>query len=125
MTATPLDEAKYISVRSFKRDGSAVDTPVWVAPMDGKLLFFTLRETYKVKRIQRNPRVQVADCDVRGKLLGPWLDGQCVVVEDPERQARAYATFRRKYGLIMYAGDFMSKLSGRMKRRVLFEVTLD
>jgi PPOX class probable F420-dependent enzyme len=123
--STPLDDAKYINLRSYKRDGGAVDTPVWVATLDGKLVFFTLRETFKVKRIRRNPRVQVARCDVRGNLLGPWLDGQCVEVDDPERQARAYAVLRQKYGLVMRAGDVLSRLSGRMERRVLFEVTLD
>jgi PPOX class probable F420-dependent enzyme len=121
---TPFDDAQYISVRSFKRDGNAVDTPVWCAPLDGKLVIFTLRETYKVKRVQRNPRVQVARCDVRGNLRGSWQDGTCHLVEDREQEARAYAALTRKYGWKMRAGDFFSALSGRKRRRVVLEISL-
>jgi len=81
--STSLDQAEYISLRSYKRDGGAVDTPVWCAPLDDKLVIFTLRETYKVKRVQRNPKVQVARCDVRGGLLGPWQEGTCRAVDEP------------------------------------------
>jgi PPOX class probable F420-dependent enzyme len=85
---------------------------------------FTLRETYKVKRIQRNPAVRVAECDVRGKLLGGWQDGTCELVQDKEREKRAYAALRKKYGLMMRMGDVMSTLTGRIKRRVILEITL-
>lgn len=123
--STALDRVPYISLRSYKRDGGAVDTPVWTAPLDGKLYVFTLRESFKVKRIARNPKVQIAKCDIRGKLLGPWLDGECREVpagSDVER--RAYQAFADKYGLQMRIGNVLSRLSGRMKRRVMLEITV-
>jgi len=121
---TPFDRASYISLASYRKDGSLVETPVWVAPLEGKLVVFTLRETHKVKRIQRNPAVRVAECDVRGKLLGGWHDGTCELVQDKEHEKRAYAALRKKYGLMMRMGDVMSTLSGRIKRRVVLEITL-
>jgi PPOX class probable F420-dependent enzyme len=125
MPNTPFDDAEYISLRSYKRDGGAVDTPVWCAPLDGKLVLFTLRESFKVKRVQRNPRVQVAACDVRGKLLGTWHDGTCTTVEKAsEHEKRAYAALTRKYGMKMRIGDFFSTLAGRRKRRLVMEITL-
>jgi PPOX class probable F420-dependent enzyme len=121
---TPLDDAEYINLRSYRRDGSAADTPVWAAPLDGKLVVFTLRESFKVKRIQRNPKVQAARCDMRGKLLGPWLDGEARRVEDPAHEARAYAALNAKYGFRMRAGTVLSTLIGRAKRRVVIEIAL-
>lgn len=121
---TPLDDAPYISLASYKKDGTLVPTPVWVAPLDGKLVVFTLRESYKVKRIARNPKVRVALCDVRGKLLGEWHEGTCRAVEDRAEADRAYAALRKKYGLMMRLGDVMSTLTGRMKRRVVLEIAL-
>jgi len=121
---TPLDDAPYISLASYRKDGSPVPTPVWVAPLDGKLVVFTLRETHKVKRIQQNPDVRVAKCDVRGKLLGEWHDGTCQIVDDPAHEKRAYAALRKKYGLTMRVGDVLSTLTGRMKRRVILEIAL-
>jgi len=122
---TPLDDVSYISLASYRKDGSLVETPVWVAPLDGKLVVFTLRETYKVKRIQQNPAVRVAKCDVRGKLLGSWYDGSCRVVDDPTHEKRAYAALRKKYGLTMRIGDVLSTLTGRMKRRVILEISIE
>ena len=122
--STPLDKVPYISVRSYKRDGGAVDTPVWCAPLDGKLVLFTLRESYKVKRVARNPRVQVAKCDVRGTLLGPWFEGSCSAVTDAAHEARAYAALREKYGMKMRIGDFFSSLVGRRKRRLVMEISV-
>ena len=83
--------ATYVSLRSFKRDGGAVDTPVWAAPLDGTLVVFTLRDSFKVKRIRRNPHVQVAPCGVFGAVSGAWVDGTCRLVEDTAHEARAYA----------------------------------
>ncbi len=119
-----LADERYINLESFKRDGTGVRTPVWVAPLEGALVIFTLVESFKVRRIARDPRVRVAACDVRGKLRGPWHEGRCVRVEDPELERRAYAALRRKYGLQMRLGDVLSRLSGRMKRRIVMKITL-
>lgn len=125
MPGTPLDDARYINLRSFRRDGTGVDTPVWCAPLDGKLVIFTLRETYKVKRIARNPTVKVARCDARGGLKGEWLEATCRAVEgDPDRERRAYDALTRKYGWQMRVGNFFSRLAGRMPRRLVMEITL-
>jgi hypothetical protein len=121
---TPLDTAQYISLGSYKKDGSLVQTPVWVAPLGGKLVVFTLRESFKVKRIARNPKVRVARCDVRGGSLGEWHEGTCHAVTDPAVEKQAYAALRKKYGLMMRMGDVMSTLTGRIKRRVVLEITL-
>ena len=123
--STPFDKTPYISVRSFKRDGSPVDTPVWCATLDDKLVLFTLRESFKVKRIARNPRVQVAACTINGKVLGPWHEGRCHAVEDADHERRAYEALTRKYGIKMRIGNFFSTLSGRMKRRLVMEIALE
>lgn len=124
MDASTLGREKYVNVESFKRDGGGVKTPVWIAELDGKLVLFTLGDSFKVKRVGRNPKVKVAPCDVRGNVHGPWVDGTCVVVDDAEHEARAYEALRAKYGVVMRLGDFFSKLSGRMKRRKVLEITL-
>ena len=125
MPSTPFDDDQYVSLATFKRDGTPVPTPVWCAGLDGKLVAFTLKETYKVKRLRNDSRARVAKCDVRGKLLGPWYDGHAVLLDDPGREARAYQALTKKYGLMMRLGNILSTLVGRMKRRVVIEITLD
>jgi len=119
-------DAKYISLRSFKKNGEPVDTPVWFAESDGRLVVFTDGTSYKVKRIRRNPSVQLARCDVRGKLLGPWHPATCRPVEDDRaRIDRAYAALNRKYGLMMRIGTVLSTLAGRVRRRLILELSLE
>jgi len=122
--ATALDRVPYISLLSYKRDGNGVETPVWAAPLDGGLVVFTLKDSFKVKRIRRNPKVRVAKCTVSGKVLGPWMDGTCVVVEDPEKEARAYQALNAKYGLMMKMGTFFRRLTGGLDKRTVLEITL-
>ncbi len=64
---TDLDRAKYISFVSYRRDGSPVATPVWVVPFEGGYAFTTDSDSWKVKRILRDPRVIVRASGVRGK----------------------------------------------------------
>jgi hypothetical protein len=51
---------KYLSLTSFKRDGTGVATPVWFVADGERLLISTDAQSFKVKRIRRNPRVTVA-----------------------------------------------------------------
>jgi PPOX class probable F420-dependent enzyme len=90
---------KYCLIVSFKRDGSAVPTPVWFG-LDGKgrLYFRTGADVAKVRRIRRNPRVLVAPCTVRGKPLGASLEGTARVIATDERQ-HAEAAIQGNYGL--------------------------
>ena len=118
-TGTEFDHDSYVSLLSFKRDGQGVATPVWAAPLDGKLVVFTLRDSFKVKRIRRNPSVRVARCSMSGKLLGPWRDGTCAVVEDPATEKRAYAALDQKYGWQMRLGTFMRSIIGGLDKRII------
>jgi PPOX class probable F420-dependent enzyme len=123
--AADLRSASYISLRSFKKNGQPVDTPVWFAQVGERIVVFTLGTSYKVKRIRRNPKVEIARCDVKGKLLGPWLPGTCRPVEnEPDRSAEAYAALNAKYGLMMRIGTVFSTLVGRAKLRLVLEITL-
>lgn len=125
-SAIPFADAKYVNLRSFKRDGSPVDTPVWFAIRGDRILIFTDGTSYKVKRIRRNAKVELARCDVRGRLLGPWLPGQCRVVEDePELIRSAYDALNEKYGFLMRFGTVFATLFGRVKRRKILEAKLE
>jgi hypothetical protein len=58
---------RYLSVTSFKRDGTGIATPVWFVS-DGRRLFaLTDLHSAKVQRMRRNPRILIASCSVNGK----------------------------------------------------------
>jgi PPOX class probable F420-dependent enzyme len=121
---TPLDDERYINLETFKKDGNGVKTPVWAAPLDGRLVVFTDGTSYKVKRLRRDPRIRAAPCDVRGTVKGAWLDGSGRILEDDADKARAMAALRRKYGWQIRVLDVFSWLGRRIGRRAFLELTI-
>jgi PPOX class probable F420-dependent enzyme len=95
MTFDDLAQERYISLTTFKRDGTPVSTPVWVAGEDGQLLVWTAADSWKVKRIKRDSHVRVAPCSARGKPRGEPVDGVAAIVADT---AHVQDLERRKYG---------------------------
>jgi hypothetical protein len=82
MTLNELAQEKYVSLTTFKRDGTPVSTPVWVAADDGRLLVWTAADSWKVKRIRRDSHVVLAPCTARGKVRGDALDAHASILPD-------------------------------------------
>ncbi|HVN60311.1 MAG TPA: PPOX class F420-dependent oxidoreductase [Gaiellaceae bacterium] len=93
--AAPI-QGKYLSLTSFRRDGSEVATPVWFVRDNGRLLVVTDAASYKVKRIRRNPEVTIAPCSARGRLLAEPQPAHAELLPDSELP-RAEALLTRKY----------------------------
>ena len=90
---------KYCLIVTFKRDGEAVPTPVWFGLDDqGRLYFRTGPEVAKLRRIRNDPRVLVAPCTVRGKPLGPSVEGTARELRAEEKE-HAEAAIQSNYGV--------------------------
>jgi uncharacterized protein len=119
-----LADESYISLETFKKDGGGVKTPVWTAPLDGKLIVYSRDTAFKVKRLGRDPHARVAACDVRGKVRGAWLEATGRILEDAEHIRRAHDALRTKYGLVFKLNDLVARLTGYDKRRAFIELTI-
>lgn len=121
-----LGVVPYCRITTFKRDGTPVGVPVWQAAGDGKVWIFTEAGSWKVKRLRRNPRVELTTCDWRGTLDGgPTWGGTARIVDDAATVARAYRHLDAKYGWQKWITDTLSKLAGRYDKRAILEITLD
>ncbi len=89
-------DGKYLSLTSFRRDGTGVATPVWFVADDGSLLVETDADSYKVKRIRRDPHVRIAPCDARGRLRGEPVEAEARILPESER-ARVEQLLAQKY----------------------------
>ena len=87
---------KYISLTTFRKDGSKVATPVWFGEDGDKLYVMTRSDMGKTKRIRNNPHVRVAPCTVRGKVTGPEYAALARILP-PEEHAHAREAINRKY----------------------------
>lgn len=68
MSEPALDTVRYIRLTTFRRNGTAVHTPVWFAPVQGGWGVITETDAGKVKRIRAGSRVVIAPCDARGRV---------------------------------------------------------
>jgi PPOX class probable F420-dependent enzyme len=93
-------DGKYLGLTSFKRDGSGVTTPVWFVAEDGRLLVETEADSYKVKRIMREPTVSVALCSARGALRELPVPARAELLPDDEIP-RVEGLMARKYRVDM------------------------
>jgi PPOX class probable F420-dependent enzyme len=75
-TLASLKNSKTILLTTYKRDGTAVGTPVSIA-FDGDRAFFrSFDKAWKTKRLRRDPHVRAAPSTLRGAPTGPAIRGR-------------------------------------------------
>ena len=97
--ASPADH-RYVACTTFRRTGERVTSPVWIAELgDGTVGFTTGGDSGKVKRLRRDPRMELTPCDVRGNVPAgaPTWTGTARVV-DLDEQPWVRAAIVRRYG---------------------------
>ena len=107
-----LAGGKYLSLTTFRKDGSPIATQVWVARDGDNLVVITDATSGKAKRIKNNDRVILAPCDMRGKVTGPSVDGSARLTDSTETD-RIAGQIKRKYGLAYTAIGWLEKLRRR------------
>lgn len=94
-----LARTKTVVITTYKRDGTAVPTPVNVIVDNDHAYFRTWTTAGKAKRLRQDPSVLVAPSTFRGKPIGPELAATARLLtpdeEQPVRKALA-----RKYPLL-------------------------
>lgn len=117
-SAASLAAERYVTLTTYKRDGTPVATPVWIAARpDGALCFTTDPQSWKVKRLQRNPQVTVQACGLRGQVREGTAPRAATAeaVTGPDAQA-VVKLIIAKYGfqarLIEWGGSIKARFRG-------------
>ena len=105
---------QYTLLKTFRKSGDAMPTPVWFANESGKLYITTNSTSGKVKRIKNNGRATLTPCDQRGRIIGDGkeVEGMARVLPEAE-YARANAVLLRKYKLMYRMFDVLGLLTRR------------
>ncbi|HEX3955855.1 MAG TPA: PPOX class F420-dependent oxidoreductase [Trebonia sp.] len=91
----PVKNAKTVLLTTYKRDGTAVGTPVSIA-IDGDRAFFrSYEKAWKTKRLRRDSRAQVAPSTLRGRPTGPAVQARATLLEGKQARVAARALARR------------------------------
>lgn len=121
MAFESLNKAQYMSLKTFRKSGDAMPTPVWFAEENGKLYVMTLSNAGKIKRIRNNNAVEVAPCDLRGNIPDgvEYVKGIAKLLPAGDEAKLANQRINRKYGLFKRIFDLVQ----RSKEKVYIEIS--
>ena len=111
---TVLEEigpSRYVSLVTYRRNGTPVATPVWHVMRDGVLIVVSDADAGKVKRIRNDARVTVTVCDFRGRVApgARSAEGTARLLDEADTQAA-----RR-----LLAGKYLMSRLGAWATRIL------
>ncbi|MFI5981897.1 PPOX class F420-dependent oxidoreductase [Streptomyces sp. NPDC051555] len=117
MTLEELARSRYVSLTTYRKDGTPVATPVWFVVDGGEVYIWTKSDTWKVKRIRNNGRVSVVACDVRGRSPqgATALEGEARLLDDATLN-RVRKLLAKKYTWQYWAVDLPALLARGGKR---------
>ncbi len=94
-----LASSRYAQLRTRRRDGRGVDTPIWFH-LEGDTLVFRTKIGPKTRRITADPRVELWPCDYRGRYADhpAAAVGGTASILDGEAAESANRQLHRRYG---------------------------
>lgn len=106
---------------SYKKSGELKKVQVWLTVNNGRIEFTTKADSYKVKRLRRNPRVI---CFI-GRKDGPAITGTAEIVTDRDAVWRAYRAYWKVHPVMMLFVAFGIRRRIKAGRSVLIRVHPD
>ena len=102
-----IGRSRYVSLTTYRKDGTGVPTPVWHVRNGDELLIVSDAAAWKVKRIRNNSHVLVTVCGMRGQIApgAPSAEGTARLLDETETEtgrsllARKYLMSRLGNGL--------------------------
>jgi PPOX class probable F420-dependent enzyme len=114
-----IARSKYVSLTTFRKDGTGVATPVWLV-MDGdEMVIVSDADAGKVKRIRRDGRVTVTVCGIRGQIApgAPSAEGRARLL-DADGTDAARKLLARRY-LMSRVGNWFARVLRLRKAPVI------
>jgi PPOX class probable F420-dependent enzyme len=117
MMPEELRRGRYVSLTTFRKNGTGVATPVWYAVEGDELFAWTRTDSWKVKRLRNDPRVVVALCDMRGNIAedAARTEGTARLLEGEELR-RVRRLLSRKYTWQYWLVDWPATIARLGKR---------
>ena len=106
-----LGNARYVSLESYRANGAAVRTPVWISAEGSKLYCWTIADTGKVRRIGNDSRVRLAVCTARGDIRGEWVECRARMRDSRADLHKQMRRMRAKYGLLFLLFEWWPRVT--------------
>src|SRR5512135_2963652 len=96
---TPFLDEKYLNLETYRKNGQAVQTPVWFVIRNETIYVTTPCTTGKVKRLNNDKNVRIVPSNMKGTPKGDWVEATAYFANEDE-SSQALKLRNKKYGII-------------------------
>lgn len=118
-----IADQKYLNIETFRKNGESMKTPVWFVQDGGTIYVRTIENSGKVKRVHHNPGVNIASCEMDGKVIGAWIPAKAKEAKSLEIEQMVDHLLAEKYGPIKKRVEDPASLQGR--KYTILEITCE
>ena len=114
-------DQKYLSLETYKRDNTPIQTPVWFVT-DKEQFYITTKETTgKVKRLRNNQNARIAVCSMKGDIKSNWVDVGLEKISEDRDVEKIIKLRKKKYG---FSARLISMFTSQKGKTVAYSIAV-
>ena len=112
-------DQKYLSLETYKRDSTPIQTPVWFVTENDQLYITTKETTGKVKRLRNNQNARIAVCSMKGDIKSNWVDVGLEKIPEESDIEKIVKLRKKKYG---FSARLISMFTSQKGKTVAYSI---
>ena len=114
-------DQKYLSLETYKRDSTPIQTPVWFVTENDQLYITTKETTGKVKRLRNNQNARIAVCSMKGDIKSDWVDVGLEKISEESDVEKIVKLRKKKYG---FSARLISMFTSQKGKTVAYSIAV-
>ena len=114
-------DQKYLSLETYKRDSTPIQTPVWFVTENDQLYITTKETTGKVKRLRNNQNARIAVCSMKGDIKSDWVDVGLENIPEESNVEKIVKLRKKKYG---FSARLVSMFTSQKGKTVAYSIAV-
>jgi PPOX class probable F420-dependent enzyme len=119
---TLLQKGKYISLKTYRKNGEGVASALWFVEENLKFVVCTGVDSFKVRRIKNNSEVQIASSNMSGKTKSNFIDAEARILTTDEIEP-IIMLFRNKYHIFRLWSYLKNRKKEEEEKQIYIEIT--
>ena len=114
-------DQKYLSLETYKRDNTPIQTPVWFVTYKEQFYITTKETTGKVKRLRNNQNARIAVCSMKGDIKSDWVDVGLEKIPEESDVEKIVKLRKKKYG---FSARLISMFTSQKGKTVAYSIAV-
>ena len=112
-------DQKYLSLETYKRDSTPIQTPVWFVTYKEQFYITTKETTVKVKRLRNNQNARIAVCSMKGDIKSNWVNVGLEKIPEESDVEKIVKLRKKKYG---FSARLISMFTSQKGKTVAYSI---